>query len=277
MMDKTGSHALSAALMRLLRPLVRLLLRRGVSFKEFSDLARLLFVDVAMEEFGISGRKHSVSRVSVVTGLTRKEVGRLVNHPERQDKASSDKYNRLSRVIAGWRRDPDFRDKRGGAASLDIKGDGLAFAELVRRYSGDMTPRAMLDELLRVGAVKLLRDGRVKLLVRSYVPGSHDEVKIHILGTDVGRLISTIDHNLNIDTSSTEKPFFQRKVLYDNLPAEALPEFRVLSAESSQKLLEKLDAWLAEKDRDNNPEIEGTGRHVAGVGIYYFEEPYKEE
>ena len=277
MMDKTGSHALSAALMRLLRPLVRLLLRRGVSFKEFSDLIRLLFVDVAMEEFGISGRKHSVSRVSVVTGLTRKEVGRLVNHPERQDKASSDKYNRLSRVIAGWRRDPDFRDKRGGAASLDIKGNGLAFAELVRRYSGDMTPRAMLDELLRVGAVKLLRDGRVKLLVRSYVPGSGDEVKIHILGTDVGRLIATVDHNLNIGASSTEKPFFQRKVLYDNLPTEVLPEFRVLSAESSQKLLEKLDAWLAERDRDNNPAIEGTGRHVAGVGIYYFEEPYEEE
>jgi hypothetical protein len=66
-------------------------------------------------------------------------------------------------------------------------------------------------------------------------------------------------------------------VLYDNLPAEVLPEFRVLSAESSQKLLEKLDAWLAERDRDNNPAIEGTGRHVAGVGIYYFEEPYEEE
>ena len=122
---------------------------------------------------------------------------------EQGDKASSDKYNRLSRVIAGWRRDPDFRDKRGGAASLDIKGDGLAFSELVRRYSGDMTPRAMLDELLRVDAVKLLRVGRVKLLVRSYLPGSGDEVKIQILGTDVGHLISTIDHNLQIEPEST--------------------------------------------------------------------------
>ena len=276
-MDNAGSHALSAALIRLMRPLVRLLLRRGVSFKAFSDLVRWLFVDVAMEEFGISGRKQSVSRVSVVTGLTRKEVSRLVNPREPRDKASSDKYNRLSRVIAGWRRDPDFRDKRGGAASLDIKGDGLAFSELVRRYSGDMTPRAMLDELLRVDAVKLLRVGRVKLLVRSYLPGSGDEVKIHILGTDVGHLISTIDHNLQIEPESNSQPYFQRKVLYDNLPAEVLPEFRALSAESSQKLLEKLDSWLAERDRDNNPAIEGTGRHVAGVGIYYFEEPFKEE
>jgi hypothetical protein len=276
-MATTGSHALSAALVRMLRPLVRLLLRRGISFKAFSDLLRWLFVDVAMEEFGISGRKQSISRVSVVTGLTRKEVSRLVNHAERRDKASSDKYNRLSRVIAGWRRDPEFRDKRGAAARLDIKGDGLTFSELVRRYSGDMTPRAMLDELERIGAVKVLRDGRVKLAVRSFVPGSGDEVKIHILGTDVGHLISTIGHNMDLDASTSEKPYFQRKVLYDNLPAEALPEFQILSAEASQKLLEKLDAWLAEKDRDNNPAIEGTGRHVAGVGIYYFEEPYKEE
>ena len=82
-MDKTGSQALSAALVRMLRPLVRLLLRRGVSFKAFSDLLRWLYVDVAIEEFGLSGRKQSVSRVSVVTGLTRKEVSRLINLPGR--------------------------------------------------------------------------------------------------------------------------------------------------------------------------------------------------
>lgn len=276
-MDKTGSQALSAALVRMLSPLVRLLLRRGVSFKAFSDLLRWLYVDVAMEEFGISGRKQSVSRVSVITGLTRKEVSRLINLPGQQDQASSDKYNRLSRVIAGWRRDPEFRDKRGAAASLDIRGNGSGFSELVRRYSGDMTPRAVLDELLRVGAVRQLGNGRIKLAVRSYIPGGGEDVKIHILGTDVGYLISTIDHNLRTDGSPDEIPLFQRKVLYDNLPAEVLPEFRVLSAESSQKLLERLDAWLAERDRDNNPEVEGTGRHVAGIGIYYFEEPFKEE
>lgn len=276
-MEKNGSQALFASLARMLRPLVRLLLRRGVSFKAFSDLLRWLFVDVAMEEFGISGRKQSISRVSVVTGLTRKEVSRLINLPVQRDQVSSDKYNRLSRVIAGWRRDPDFRDKRGGTASLVIKGEGFTFSDLVRRYSGDMTTRSVMDELLRIGAVKVLRDGRLKLTVRSFVPGREDDVKIHILGTDVCHLIATIDHNLNLDAVASGKPFFQRKVLYDNLPAEVLQEFQILSAEASQKLLERLDVWLAERDRDNNPQIGGTGRHVAGIGIYYFEEPYKED
>jgi hypothetical protein len=276
-MEKNGSQALFASLARMLRPLVRLLLRRGVSFKAFSDLLRWLFVDVAMEEFGISGRKQSISRVSVVTGLTRKEVSRLINLPVQTDQVSSDKYNRLSRVIAGWRRDPDFRDKRGGTASLFIKGEGFTFSDLVRRYSGDMTTRSVMDELLRIGAVKVLRDGRLKLTVRSFVPGREDDVKIHILGTDVGHLIATIDHNLNLGAEASGKPFFQRKVLYDNLPAEVLQEFQILSEEASQKLLERLDVWLAERDRDNNPQIGGTGRHVAGIGIYYFEEPYKED
>jgi hypothetical protein len=277
-MNDKGSTALAAALVRMLRPLVKLLLKRGVSFKAFSDLAKWVFVDVASEEFGIEGRKNSISRVSVLTGLNRKEVAKLFSLNEPVDRESSKTYNRLTRVITAWNRDCEFSNKRGGPASLEIKGDGPSFSELVRRYSGDMTPRAMLDELLRIGAVKLLRDGRVKLKMRSYVPGSGDGVKIHILGRDVGLLIATIDHNLqNGDTAKGDNSFFQRKVLYDNLPVETLPEFRSMAAENAQRLLEKFNAWLSDHDRDNNPEVKGAGRYVAGVGIYYFEEPYTEE
>jgi hypothetical protein len=131
MMDNAGSHALSSALMRLMRPLVRLLLRRGVSFKAFSDLVRWLYVDVAVEEFGINRRKQSVSRVSVVTGLNRKEVSRLVNLAERRDQASSDKYN-LSRVILAG----------GGPISVTTRGGqprhqgGAAFQKLSADTAG---------------------------------------------------------------------------------------------------------------------------------------------
>lgn len=277
-MNDKGSTALAAALVRMLRPLVKLLLKRGVSFKAFSDIAKWVFVNVAEQDFGLGGRKNSMSRVSVLTGLSRKEVAKLFSLNEPRDRESSETYNRLTRVITAWSRDREFTNKRGGPASLEIKGNGTSFSELVRRYSGDMTPRAMLDELLRVGAVKMLQDGRVKLMMRTYVPGSGDGVKIHILGRDVGLLIATIDHNLhNTETAEGDNPFFQRKVLYDNLPAEALPEFRIMTAENAQRLLEKFNAWLVERDRDSNPELKGTGRYVAGVGIYYFEEPYTEE
>ncbi len=137
-----------------------------------------------------------------------------------------------------------------------------------------MPARATLDELIRVGAVKRLKDGRVRLITRSYIPRSSDSDKLHILGTDVQHLISTIDHNLEPDSIG---PLFQRKVAYDNLPDDVLPKFRMLSTKKAQALLENLDRWLAQRDRDVTPTIKGTGRNKAGLGIYYFEEPYSDE
>ena len=265
---------LSAAVLRLFRPLVRVLLRNGVSYRTFADFAKWVYVDVATKEFGIEGRKQSTSRVSVITGLSRKEVKRVRELPRPDDTASVERYNRAARVIAAWRRESNFQDAEGNAAPLLLEGTGATFSELVKRFSGDVPVRAILDELIRIGAVERLEDGRVGLLVRAYVPESSEADKLHILGTDVGYLISTIDHNLQADPMG---PVFQRKVAYDNLPDEALPEFRELSAKRAQALLEKLDRWLAQRDRDVTPTVRGTGRNRAGLGIYYFEEPYDEE
>ena len=272
-MKPNNLQALSAALIRMVRPLVRILLRNGVSYGTFSDLTKWLFVDVAKQEFGIKGRKQSISRVSVITGLSRKEVKRLLELPEPQDRSDEETYNRAARVIAGWRRDRDFHDRQGKPLVLKIKGRGASFADLVKRFSGDLPVRAVLDELLRVGAVELLGDDRVRLLTRLYLPKDNEIMKYHILGTDVGYLITTIDHNMQAGNSA---PLFQRKVSYNNLPDEALPKFRKLSADSSQALLEKLDTWLAKNDRDTNPNVTGSGRNTAGTAIYYFEEIFKD-
>jgi hypothetical protein len=276
-MENTERQALSAALVRMLRPLARLLLRKGISYKTLSNIMKWVFVDVAMKEFGASRRKHSISHVSVITGLTRKEVSRLTHTPKPQDQESAEKYNRAARVIAGWRRDREFRDSRGAVAALEFKGDGASFSELVKRYSGDMPARALLDELLRIGTVRILNNGRIKLVERSYVPANDQNVKLHILGVDVGHLIDTIDRNLQVEKAGDPKACFQRKVKYDNIPDSALPQIRLIISEASQHLIEKLDAWMATKDRDCNTDVEGGGRNFTGLGIYYFEGPFDEE
>jgi hypothetical protein len=262
---------LSAAVLRLLRPLVRILLRNGVSYSTFADFVKWVYVDVAGKEFGIEGRKQSTSRVSVITGLSRKEVMRVRQLSRPDDRASTEKYNRAARVIAAWRRDRNFLDAEGKPAPLPMAGPGVSFSELVKRFSGDVPVRATLDELVRVGAVERLEDGRISLLTRTYIPESSDADKLHILGTDVAHLISTIDHNLKSDPIG---PLFQRKVAYDNLPDEVLPAFRKHSAKRAQTFLESLDRWLAQRDRDVTATDKGTGRNQAGIGIYYFEEPY---
>jgi hypothetical protein len=266
--------ALTRAIQTLLKPLVRILLRNGISYGTFADLAKLVYVDVASREFAISGRKQTVSRVAVLTGLTRKEVQRLREVRRPHERETAERYNRAARVIAGWRREQEFLDPEGRPAPLPVSGETGSLASLVRRFSGDMPARAVLDELERVGAVRRLDDGRVELVTRAYIPRTGETDKLHILGTDVSYLISTIDHNVRFDRA---EPRFQRKVAYDNLPDQALPPFRKLSAKNAQALLEHLDEWLSRHDRDTQPAVAGTGRNRAGIGIYYFEEPYEEE
>ena len=265
---------LYAAVLKLLRPLVRILLRYGVSYQSFCDLAKWIYVDVADKEFGIEGRKQSVSRISVVTGISRKEVLRMKQLDKPDDSDSSEKFNRAARVVAAWLREKDFLDDSGKPANLSMTGPGASFSELTRRFSGDVTPRATLDELIRVGIVKLLENGKICLVSRSFVPEKSDTDIIHILGKDVSHLISTLDHNLKPDLKN---PFFQREVAYDNLPDNVLPRFRRLSAKNAQSLLEKLDKWLAKYDRDTTPGVKGKGRNHIGLGIYYFEEPFFEK
>jgi Family of unknown function (DUF6502) len=270
-MKKNKQQILAAAVARILRPLIRVLLRNGVSYGTFADIARSQFVEVARKEFADEGGKQTISRLAVVTGLTRKEVNRTLRRSYADDRSSADRYNRAARVVAGWRRDKDFLDPRGKPLVLPISGKGNSFQELVRRYSGDMPYRAVLDELAAAETVRLRDQEQVGLMDRAYIPKADESMKLHILGVDTAYLIDAIGHNLlKVDAP----PKFQRKVLYDNLPDEALLEFRKLSRKYSQKLLEKLDRWLSDRDRDANPNVGGDGRNIAGLGIYYIEAPF---
>ncbi|UCG12209.1 MAG: hypothetical protein JSU72_17170 [Deltaproteobacteria bacterium] len=273
-MNTNRSQAISAAVLRLLRPLVHVLLRNGMPFGAFADLVKRVYVDVALEEFVVPGRKQTISRVSILTGLSRKEVLRVTRLPAPDDQEAMQRYNRAARVLTAWVREREFHDRGGRPAALPLEGEEKSFAALVKRFAGDVPVRAILDELTRVGAVERLKDGRIRLRARAYVPAMGETDKLGILGTDVSDLISTIDHNLH---STPDEAFFQRKVSYDNLPAEVLPEFRSRSGKSAQGLLERLDRWLSERDRDVNPAVKGTGRKRAGIGIFYFEEDYSEE
>lgn len=264
-----SSTALNAAVMRVLRALVRVLIRHGVALPAFIEMAKRAYVDAAMNDFAIPGRKPSVSRAALLTGLTRKDVQRLVDASERGDLIDESlPDNRAARVVAGWVRDAEFQQPGGAPRPLRFDGEEPSFSTLVRRYSGDMPPRAVLDELLRVGTVERSEDGRLHLLARVYIPRASDTAKLGILATDVPYLIGSIDHNLQ----GIEPNRFQRKVMYDNLPVEAMDEFRALTARHAQELIELLDAWMAAHDRDANPAVRGSGRMRAGVGIFSFEE-----
>lgn len=222
-----------------------------------------------MNDFTLAGGKSTISRAATLTGLSRKEVARLHKQPEDIDPDAVMGQNRAATVIAGWVRDTDFQDGRGEPRPLSVSDAGGGFPALVKRYSGDVPPRTVLDELIRVGTLTLMADGRARLLARSYVPTQDDAAKIDILGSDVSYLIDTIAHNLDHSGAAAR---YQRKVRYDDLPEEYAEQFRVYAAERCQKLLEEFDQMLARGDRELNPDVPGSGRRAAGVGMFYFEE-----
>jgi hypothetical protein len=273
-MSENVNQAISAAVLRLLRPLVRILLRNGMPYGAFADLAKRVFVDAAISEHRIPGRKPSISSTSIITGLSRKEVQRVMGLSLPDDAGAFAQYNRAARVLSGWVRNSAYVDREGNPLSLPFDGPEPSFATLVKLFSGDVPPRAILDELVRVGAVTRDPDGHIRLVTRAYVPRTGETEKLSILGTDVRELIATIDHNL---TCAPGDAHLQRKVSYDNLPVETLPTLRLLAAEHGQALLEQLDRWMSEHDRDTAPSVTGTGRARASIGIYYFKETNSEE
>jgi hypothetical protein len=271
--EEEGRGALRSAVLHLLRPLVRILLNHGVPFESFAEIAKWAYVEVADREFAIPGRKQTDSRVSVLTGLTRKEVARIRHVDKPEDAASAGSYNRAARVVSAWVREYPMEGTVSGAAPLPLDGRG-SLSDLVHRHSGDMPVRAVVDELLRVGAIRVRESGEAELLHRHYLPPSGERRKLVYLGHDVADLIATIGHNLEAKPGRT---FFQRKVFYDNIPEEHMPRVREAARKRGEHAIDALVTDLAAHDRDANPKVEGTGRMRAMVGIYYHEAVFTPE
>lgn len=260
--------ALPAALLTLLRPLVRILLRNGIAYGGFAELAKKAYVDVAFHDHVYPGKKQTISRVSAITGLTRKEAKRLLELEEADDQGANERYSRAIRVVSGWLNDARYRDDKGEPLDLPVNNGGPSFASLVKKYSGDIPTQAMFQALSSAGSIARTDDGHIRLISHAYIPGNDPVDKINILGTDAGELVATIDHNLTAPESQLR---FQRKVSNRQISLDSIPEFKQLSAEESQALLEKLDHWLAQHECKGTPGQPKKKAAYVSLGIYFYE------
>jgi len=262
-------QALLAAYRHLLTPLVRILLRNGISYLEFAEVARQVFVDVAGRDFTLPKRKISLSRIAIMTGLSRKEVARLVREGTQLRRiAHESKQSRVGRVLQGWYTDSEFTGPYG--VPLDLKFDDgpkrATFSELVRRYSGDMPARAMFDELLRVGAIRIEAESNlIRVLSRSYIPEKLDAENVMHFGVQTRNFVDTLDFNMR--KSAPGKGRFERFVIADDgICEEDLERFDSFLRERGQQFLVELDDWLAARPKPK------AGQPVVhtGVGVYHY-------
>lgn len=271
-MSEITQKALSRALYKVLRPMVRLLLRHGVSYKSFSDIARHVFVDCAESDFALPGRKPSNSRTAVLTGINRKDIAKLKDrqHPLSGDGIESP--NPAARVVNAWINDERFHDGAGNPKPLAIdespNGDAN-FTLLAREYSSDVPVRALLDELSRISAISKTPD-RVQLLVAGYVPLADMEESLRIFGTAAADILNTMDHNIG---QLEPGPFLQKTVSYNNVPPEKLSIIRRRAREEGEALLLRVNEWLSECEVE--PPLLGhkTQSFRIGLGVYYIEQP----
>ena len=265
-------ESLQKAVTRVLKPLVRLLLRHGVSHAEFANWAKQAYVNEADAHFGLDGKTTTVSRTAIITGINRKEVKRIRELPNEVGTGVS-KHNRAVRVVTGWLQDTQFQNARGQPTPLIYGDPEDSFNQLVKRFGGDVPARAMLDELVRVGTVKNI-GGKVTLLQKGYVPHQSESALLDIFSTSATDLLTTLDHNLQ--KSNGDRRRLQMSVAYDDVTDEGREAFQALTAEQTLSLLQQFDKSLSQYDRGSNPAVKGSGKHRVGLGVYWIEDASEE-
>jgi hypothetical protein len=269
-MGDSVKQALLAAFRVLMGPLVRILLRQGISYAEFSEVAKAVYVEVALKDFKVSGRKATRTRIAVMTGLTRKEVKRVIDEAVKERFELKTSFNRLGRVLVGWHTDADFTGPYGMPLELQYETGNPnepTFSVLVKRHSGDMSPRSILDELVRVGAIRETEIGWFRVMRREYIPEAQGTHTFERTGVVVRNFVNTVEFNMT--KLAPGKGRFERHVTADDgIRREDLPKFDHYLRERCQVLLEEIDNWLAGLPKPDPKK--GDDVIHTGIGIYHY-------
>ena len=263
----TNSQVLSAT-RQWLKPLIHVLIRCGITWKDFAALAKSTYVEVATVQFGKRGRPTNVSRTAVLTGLARREVRKQREQIATSADAWSPYVSKAALVLAAWHQDAQFLRPDGKPALLAVEGEGATFAALVRQCgASDVRPSTLLKELRSAGAVRATGDGRLEALQRAYIPQKMDEQLVRLWGTVMADIATTYVHNLTRNPRSAAR--FERSAANIRIRASALPEFRQFLNREGQAFLERVDDWLARHEA--GPEQTEESIRL-GAGVYHIQD-----
>jgi len=269
MQEQLKQQVLDAFLL-VMRPIVRILLRYGIGYREFVEVAKTAYVDVSSSDFGLRGRPTNISRVAVMTGLTRKEVKRLRDKIESGDSRISVKTTPLADVLHHWHGQDEFTDAAGRPLPLPFSGEGTTFAGLVKKYGGDIPAGAMRTELTRVGAIREDSNGQLEVLDRVVVPDSDHDGLIAALVHGAYALLSNIAHNSDPDRDDDQMA--NRFAYTQAVTIDRTTQIRRVAKDRIVEFAQSIDdIFMAYEALHERSIQEDEGSPVA-VGVFYFEE-----
>ena len=269
-MTETMKSAVQSAVLKLLEPLVRLLLAAGMGVGDLMALVKVAYVRAARDQGQERGEvRPNASRIAVVTGLTRAEVAAMLAADLDEHRTSDRGRHRAERVLSGWWNDSDFHTPQGEPAHLALSGARRSFKALVARYSNEPRVAPILDELLRVNAVRRRSDGTYQALSRSYATVRWDAQGIEAAGEQLKEHCETLLHNLE----HPARPRLVRRVVNAQLDPRYLAVLMRSIDEHVNTLADSLDDSLNARSRTVAPVPEGRDAIRLGVTMYIFEEP----
>jgi hypothetical protein len=262
--------SLLRALRHLLRPLVRLLVARGVTYTMLTDVLKQIYVDVADRDFRLDGKRPTDSRVSLLSGVHRKDVRRLRDEAPANEDAVPESVALGAQLVSAWTTRREFLDSKGRPRPLPrlaSQGAGRSFESLVAGVSTDIRPRSVLDEWLRLGVVELDAKDRVVLREAAFVPRRGSDEMAFYLGHNVHDHLAAAAHNMLAEG----EPFLERSVHYDELGGQSVAELAALAARTGMDALSKVNRKaIACEARDRNAQ---EPRRRMTFGVYFYTTP----
>lgn len=246
------------------------MLKHGVMHREFIELSKEVYVDIARKEYGLRGRPTNVARIALLTGLDRKEVTRVKRKLGQGNRVveTAHRQDRIARVLAGWHLDSDYLDGADTPSVIPLEGAPRSFEDLVRRYGGDVPAITILRELQRVKAVRLRGKSKVQVLRRNYRLDTADPEALSRSGSVLSDIGRTVTHNLY--RPAREPSRFEARASNTNIPVSVVPAYRSFIYEESQAFLEKVDEWLSNHEIPSD-EVEGRQSLRLGLGMYWIQ------
>jgi len=262
------------ALRRVLRPIVRLLIRAGVRFDEFADLARGVYVESAIRDganhFGTPTRE----RIAVLAGVTRHQVDYYIDNEGALPSADPTMAAVLLEVLQKWHTDPQYVGPYGIPLELEFEApSGRNVRSLVRMVDSKANPGLILEELIRVGSVIYSGEKHFRAVSRAFMmPESMSPQQIEYFGNALTRLATTLEHNMN--PRNTEKRLERFVVADRGLPLEAISAFEEYARAKTAEFLVDLDNWLIPYSSADSTSIE---RLSTGLNVFLYVEPPKND
>lgn len=258
--------ALVKAVVMLCRPLIRLLIEKGITFPQFRELMKELYVDVADKEFSLDDKKPSDSRVFVLTGVHRKDIKRIRQQSERADVKITSSASLSGEIVARWTSMPEYLDEKGTPRRLAKSGkaDEAGFEQLVSSVSKDVRPKVILEEWLRLGIVRLEGD-QVVLKKSAFVTNKEFKEMAYYLGHNVHDHMASCVNNI----LANEEPMLERSVYYACLTESSVNELNAVASKKGDELLQHLNKqaiklYDADKDKDD-------ATYRMRLGVYWYQ------